>query len=217
MKMKTPVWEPTNRRSFQGKMVSMFQPTYRESRRLGHTVEQLLLLARLSRDLPSEAFAVIDLTATVDGLAQALRPAFEDREIQFTLAGPGQPLRLRGSARLLEQAVANLLDNALRLTPRGGRVEVRLEAPAAPGDPIRLSVSDSGPGFAGPLPEGRRPTNRVGASSGPTNAEGTGLGLMIVGNIVHAHQGSVSVSVSDWGGACFTLELPVERPVGPAP
>jgi signal transduction histidine kinase len=181
-----------------------------EARRLGHTVEQLLLLARLSRDLPSEAFEVLDFAGTLQALTQALRPAFEEREIQFSVIVPGQPVRLRGLPRLLEQAVANLLDNALRLTARGGKVEVRLEEGGGKAERIRLSVADSGPGYAGPLPEGRRSGMRPDPANGSTNAEGTGLGLMIVGNIVQAHQGTVRVSVSDWGGACFTLELPGE-------
>lgn len=195
-----------------------------ELRRLGHTVEQLLLLARLSRSVPAEVFEEFDLARLVVDLGSVLRPAFEERQLALEVRVPESGVQLRGSPRLLEQAVANLLDNALRLTPPGGRVRVELTPPVR--GRVRLAVADSGPGLGGapsaaapaadPDPE---PDADADGDAEPKTAtapaaarEGTGLGLMIVGNIVQAHGGSVQASVSEWNGACFTLELPAPDP-----
>jgi len=176
-----------------------------EARRLSHTVDQLLLLARLNRDTLREVFAPLDLVPLVRGLAEALQPAFEARGIQLAIRLPDTPVRLRGSARLLEQAVANLLDNAQRITPTGGRVMLELATPS----PSRLAVSvaDSGPGLGRDIQPGalsaETPIQPTGGGS-----EGTGLGLLIVSNIARAHGGEVQAAVSEWNGARFTMDLP---------
>ena len=175
-----------------------------ETRRLGHTVDLLLLLARLTREMPQEAFEPLDLTALVRELAGNLQPLFESRGTALELMLPERPIRLRGSPRLLEQAVANLLDNALLMTPAGGRVRVEVERAGAGW--LRLAVSDSGPGLADVIQPGVLSPDRPSTRSG--HQEGTGLGLMIVTNVVHAHGGTVEASVSPWGGARFVLEMP---------
>jgi two-component system heavy metal sensor histidine kinase CusS len=175
-----------------------------ESRRLGHTVDQLLLLARLTRDLPQEIFEPMDLTALVRDLTENLRPAFDERDLRLEVQLPVMHVRLLGSPRLLEQAVANLLDNALRITPCGGQVRVELAPPA--NGRLALSVADSGPGFPSQLTPGFPSPDSAFAPT--TTKEGTGLGLLIVSNIVRAHAGTVQASVSEWNGARFTLELP---------
>jgi signal transduction histidine kinase len=176
-----------------------------EARRLGHTVEQLLLLARLNRDMFREVFEPLDMVSLVKELAETLRPAFEVRGIQFDVRLPAAAVTLRGSARLLEQAVANLLDNALRVTPTGGQVEIDLTIPS-PGR-VFVSVADSGPGLGREIQPGTVSDN-IQVQSAPGASEGTGLGLLIVSNIVRAHGGGVQASVSELKGARFTLDLP---------
>jgi signal transduction histidine kinase len=176
-----------------------------EARRLGHTVDQLLLLARLTRDTLREVFVPLDLVPLVRELAETLRPAFEARGIRLEVHLPATPVRLRGAARLLEQAVANLLDNAQRVTPAGGRVT--LELVALPGSRVAVSVADSGPGLACHIQPGALAADTPVASS-TSGSEGTGLGLMIVSNIARAHGGEVQAAVSEGNGARFTMELP---------
>ncbi len=184
-----------------------------EAHRLSHTVEQLLLLARLARDVPSEIFEEIDISHLVRHLTEALRPAFEERQLLLEVQLPDHPVALRGSPRLLEQAVANLLDNSLRLTPPGGRVQVEVTPPE--NGLVRVGVADSGPGLGNVIPTGPLDPDRPPPI--PVKKEGTGLGLMIVGNIVQAHGGTVQASVSEWNGACFTLELPAPGSTGRDP
>lgn len=176
-----------------------------QARRLGHTVDQLLLLARLSRDSLREVFAPLDLVALARELAETLQPAFEARGVRLETRLPDAPVRLRGSARLLEQAVANLLDNALRLTPAGGRVLLEVTTPS----PSRaaVSVADSGPGLGPQWTAGPLNADQPNSPTAP-GGEGTGLGLLIVSNVARAHGGEVRAAVSEWNGARFTLELP---------
>jgi signal transduction histidine kinase len=178
-----------------------------DSRRLGHTVDQLLLLARLTRKDLAEVFEPLDLSPVVVDLVDSLRPAFEASDVRLELRVETGPYRIQGSPRLIEQAVANLLDNALRFTPAQGVVQVSLEKPG-PGR-ILLSVADSGPGLS-PLaaPGGTQGDSR---STTIRSKEGAGLGLLIVSNVVSAHGGTVQAKVSQWGGACFSLDLPASE------
>ncbi len=175
-----------------------------ECARLSHTVDELLLLAKLSRDDLQVAFEPVDLAGLARALAEDLKPAFEARGVRLSTDLPEGALTLPGSPRLLEQAIANLLDNALRLTPSGGQVALTIKA--KPPGRILLSVSDSGPGLALTKPINSGTWETPGTAKTPR--EGVGLGLLIVSNVVRAHAGTVHATTSEWGGACFTLELP---------
>lgn len=174
------------------------------TRRLGHTVDQLLLLARLAPEKLKEVFVPMDLATVVSELAEQLNPAFEAAGVHLELRVQDSPSRIHGAPRLIEQAIANLLDNALRFTPPKGRVVLQLRK-ATPGRVV-LTVADSGPGLshAGPWLSGA-PDGALGA---PRSKEGTGLGLLVVSNVARAHAGSVQAQVSELGGACFSIELP---------
>ena len=99
----------------------------------------------------------------------------------------------------------NLLDNAVKYTPAGGRIEVRLRADDT--DAV-LSVEDNGRGIA--AGDAERIFGRFERGSGSEHLGGTGLGLALVRELVEAHGGSVSVGSDGPGtGACFTLRLPL--------
>ncbi|MEN6534771.1 MAG: histidine kinase dimerization/phospho-acceptor domain-containing protein, partial [Bryobacteraceae bacterium] len=98
-----------------------------DSRRLSHTVDQLLLLARLAREDLSLHFEAVDLPALARELVENLRPAFEAAQVHLNVLAPESPLLIRGAPRLLEQAIANLLDNALRFTPANGKVQMEIQ------------------------------------------------------------------------------------------
>jgi signal transduction histidine kinase len=174
-----------------------------DARRLGHTVDQLLLLARLGQEDLQDLFEPLDLALLARELVESLNPAFEAAGVCLETRIEGGPFSVRGGRRLIEQALANLLDNALRFTPPKGRVVVELRKPH-PGR-ITLNVADSGPGLSA--------TAGASAAANPANGqaqskEGSGLGLLIVSNVARAHGGSVQAKVSEWGGACFSLDLP---------
>jgi signal transduction histidine kinase len=123
----------------------------------------------------------------------------------------GVALELHGGAVFAEcdaaqirQALANLIDNALRHTPRGGRVVVETRWV---GDVARLSVADTGPGLD--PAEVERVFERFYSRAG--EGGGTGLGLPLARAIARAHGGDVSAASP--GGALFTLELPAPSSV----
>jgi len=173
--------------------------------RLGHTVEQLLTLARLDREGLRQVAEIVNLAELVCDMVAFHQPALQDRRIECHLAVPDAPVSVTGLPRLLEQVVANLLDNALHFTPDGGRIAVTL---ASTVDSVTLTVADSGPG----LPETLRnaPVDRFG-DLGQRRVGGTGLGLSIAADIARVHGGALTARTSEWGGAQFDLTLPIQR------
>jgi signal transduction histidine kinase len=113
----------------------------------------------------------------------------------------------------LERAFANLLGNALKFTPPGGRIEVRAECEAGSGDRagrpwLRVDIIDSGRGIPEDLlPHVFEPYYQT---SEADRSHGVGLGLAIVKRIVAAHGGRVDVQSREGEGTVFTLWLPVE-------
>jgi len=101
---------------------------------------------------------------------------------------------------MLGTPISNLLDNAIRYTPEGGRVALEVL-----NEPVRICVRDSGPGIAGDEREAvleRFVRGRLAVG------DGSGLGLAIVRDICTLHGARVTLSDSGWGGACITIAFP---------
>jgi signal transduction histidine kinase len=125
----------------------------------------------------------------------------------LALAGSPEPCVLHGDASLLSRAVENLLDNALRYTPSGGRVEVGWRRD---GEMAIVTVADSGPGLAEQdLPYLFTPLYR-GETSRNRQTGGAGLGLSIARRILQAHGGDLLAANRSGGGAVFTVTLPAD-------
>ena len=105
----------------------------------------------------------------------------------------------------MQSLVDNLLDNALRYTPSGGRVTAALTPRRRE---VRLLVQDTGPGI--PAEERARVFDRFYRVPG-TQASGSGLGLAIVQRVVQLHGGSIDIADAAGGGAAITVVLPAER------
>lgn len=174
-----------------------------DARRLGHTVDQLLTLARLGRGELAGAFQELNFGSLLGEILDDLAPVIEEKQLSLQKSLPAERIAVRGIPNLLREAVVNLLDNAIRFTPEGGRLGVELRGDGS--QSVLLSVADSGPGIPATRWEGifgrSRPLN------GSSN-EGTGLGLAIASDVIRAHHGSIKITSSDWGGAKFTILLP---------
>jgi two-component system sensor histidine kinase TctE len=169
--------------------------------RLGHLVEQLLALARAEPSL-AQASSVVSLVALVGLVAENWLPTAIAKEID--LGFELHPADIQGNELLLQELLANLLDNALRHAPRGGVVTVCC---GQDGQAAWLCVEDNGPG----IPEGER--ERIGQRfyrpAGQTG-DGCGLGLAIVREIARQYQGTLSVGTSPrLGGALLKVEFPL--------
>jgi signal transduction histidine kinase len=156
-----------------------------------------------------------DLAAIVRGVADHFAAAAEHQGLQFQVDMPPS-LPAIVDASQIERVLLNLLSNAFKFTPPGGRVHVILQPlePGKGGDGgmICLSVGDSGPGV--PAGERERVFERFYQSEATTTRRigGTGLGLAIVRDIVDLHRGAVSVQDAPEGGALFVVSLPWVRP-----
>jgi signal transduction histidine kinase len=173
-----------------------------ESDRLLHLLETLLDVSaaeagalKLNRDR-------LDLRSLVDRAVDLYREVAEERRIQVIVDQPNAVEWDADSIRL-GQAVNNLVDNALKYTPAGGRVTIttRLEAGAA-----TITVADNGPG----VPEHERGAifRRLYRGDASRSQRGLGLGLSLVKAMVESHGGTVTVSSVPGGGAAFTIRLP---------
>jgi PAS domain S-box-containing protein len=182
----------------------------RSGKRMGRLVEDLLDVARI------EAGALVVRTApeAPESLLEETRSVFasqaEARGITLSLELDGRVPPVLADRDRVQQALANLVGNALKFTPRGGRI--MLSAHAEGGDHVALSVTDTGPGVA---PEERRLVFDRFWQASRHDRTGSGLGLAIVRGIAQVHGGSVDVSEAPGGGARFTLTL-LTAAVGPA-
>lgn len=189
-----------------------------EAERLGRLANDLLTLQRIEGATGELPLRHIDLRLAADRAAAALEPLLEDREVTLTVNGRA-PVVL-GDMDRLQQVVANLVDNASRITGPGGHVQVELGTQA---DRAILSVIDDGPG----IPEEDLPRlfdrfYRADSSRTRTSG-GSGLGLAIVRAIVTAHGGRIEAANNDDSGARMTVSLPTmpvddviaEEPDGP--
>ncbi|MFI6496451.1 ATP-binding protein [Nonomuraea typhae] len=176
--------------------------------RMSLLVEDLLLLAGLDQRRPLREDRV-DLLAVAAEAVQEASLLSRDRKIDLVVKGENAPL-VAGDESRLRQVLGNLLSNALRHTPPGTAVEVRLlEGRLAGGGPaVVLEVADQGPGLT------REQAERVferfyRADLARSRDEGgTGLGLAIVAALAAAHGGDAEVETAPGAGATFRVRLP---------
>ena len=172
--------------------------------RLNRTVEQLLLLARAAGGTLDEHCTTVDAIRMAQEIVDEARIIGELRAISVELKAPDEMPPIRAVSDLLREALSNLVDNAVKFTPDGGRIEVALIPVASSG--LRLEVSDSGPGLS---PARRASIFRPFERDRQSGKEGAGLGLAIVADVCLAHRGRFGVQDSPLGGCCFWMELPV--------
>lgn len=171
-----------------------------ESTRMGALVEQLLTLARLDAHQPL-ARAAVDLGRVCADVLDSLRVTAAHHRLTLTA---DEEVTVTGDATALRQVVQNLVGNAVRHTPPGTAVEVRVHR--ADADAV-LVVRDEGPGLDAPgLAHAFDRFWR--ADPGRAAPGGTGLGLAIVRDIVEAHGGTVALDSAPGQGLTATVRLP---------
>jgi two-component system phosphate regulon sensor histidine kinase PhoR len=174
-------------------------------RRLSAIVSDLLDLSKLESGGHVLESREVDVRGLVERVGDAFRPVAERKRQQLTAeVAPGAGI-LMADGTLLERALANLVDNALKYTPEGGRI--RLQA-GSDGGFVSMSVEDNGTGI--PEADLARIFERFYRvdKSRSRDLGGTGLGLSIVKHIVQLHGGTISVR-STPAGSTFTMRLPV--------
>jgi signal transduction histidine kinase len=177
-------------------------------------VENLLDLSRLDAGIAVLTIADHDAGDLLADAAAGHVAAARRKGVSLEVRNPEPPLTVACDRQRVELALSNLVANAVKFTPAGGRVEAAVEAlPAGPNDRIvRFTVRDNGPGIdAAELP---RVFERFFRGRNAT-ADGAGLGLAIARSVAVAHGGELAVESAPGAGSLFRLDLPAAPPVQP--
>ncbi len=173
--------------------------------RLDWLAQNLLELSKLDSGLVLLDLRPDDIRATVEQAVEQADAAARRRGLDLAVSLPEHPLRIRHDPVRVGQVVANLVGNAIKFTPRGGRIRVEV-APTDFG--VQIVVGDSGVGIdADELPRIFERFFR-GTRANEARGSGSGLGLAIVQSIVEMHGGTVRVSSRLNAGSTFTVALP---------
>jgi PAS domain S-box-containing protein len=182
----------------------------RQTSHLSRLVDDLLDVARVTSGKIALQRESLDLRALAQGCLDALAQAGRTRHHTVTVEGP--PVRVSGDPARLEQVVSNLLDNALKYTPPGGQVTVRIEQA---GDDAVLRVRDSGEGIRADLLDRIFDLFVQEPQALDRTRGGLGLGLTLVRRLVELHGGSVAAASDGPGrGSEFSIRLPVLAEAG---
>jgi len=177
-----------------------------ETDRLADVLDGLLALARAERG-PKQV-VVVDAVEVALNRGLAWRPMTERRGVDLVTLVPEQPLYARHVATALDQSLDALIDNALKFTPTGGRVEIEV---AARDGGVEVTVRDDGCGMT--EEQCQVATERFWRAPDAQNVEGAGLGLPIVMVLVEASGGRFTLGTAEPHG----LEARMWFPAGPAP
>ncbi len=173
-------------------------------------VDDLLDFSRITMGRMRLDFEVVDLNSVVESAVEAVRPAATVKGITLVTAFDHSVGSMMGAADRLQQVVWNLVMNAVKFTPDGGRVEV---SAGRVGDAVSIVVADTGKGIARDLlPHVFEPFRQEDSSAARAHG-GLGLGLALVRQLVELHGGQVRAESPGKGmGATFTVTLPFARP-----
>ncbi|HEY2032099.1 MAG TPA: HAMP domain-containing sensor histidine kinase [Rhizomicrobium sp.] len=165
------------------------------------TFNALLLIAEAEAGLAREAMERIDLRDVVEGIAELYGPLAEEKGVAFEAAPSGAAM-IAGNKRLIAQALANLVDNAIKYTPEGGKVRISIEdTPSG----VALTVADSGIGI--PPEERARVLDRFVRLEASRHSPGTGLGLSLVVAVAKLHDARLDLG-DNGPGLKATLVFP---------
>jgi len=170
-------------------------------------IDDLLDLSRLVASNWQDSFRPVELGAVARAALEMIEPEARAKGLGLIVEPCSQPLVVKGDPERLRQAVLNLLANAIKFTPRGGRVSVALRAT---GGKATVCVKDTGLGIDPTLLREIFEPFRQGDSSSSRRHGGLGLGLAIVRALIERHGGSVhATSDGPDRGAAFFVELPL--------
>lgn len=189
-----------------------------ECRRLSSLIENVLDFSRIEQGRKQYEFEPTDLLALLQQTVKVMEPYASEKQIALrldlkNLQSATFNLELSVDGRAIQQAIVNLLDNAIKHSSNGQTVTVGLEVPENPNHEsvVSISVQDNGPGI--PAEEHEKIFERFYRLGSELRREtqGVGIGLSIVKHIVEAHHGRVVVESAPGQGSRFTIELPITK------
>jgi len=179
-----------------------------QTQRLGRMIDEVLHVSQLEQGIAQRhvAWAPVSLADTVRGVVQTHRQEVSVKGVQLTASISGEVPVLAGDERLLQSLVFHLVENAVKFTPPGGKIDVALEATH---EEVVLRVRDDGIGIAPEFHE-RIFEKFFMVDAGTAKAHaGAGIGLFVVKEVVAIHGGTIRVESRPGGGALFEVRLPL--------
>jgi signal transduction histidine kinase len=187
------------------------EATIEESDQLIKTFNALLMIARIEAGSQDAAMTEVEAGAVVRDVAELYEPVAEEKGVELTVDAPG-PVTLKANRELLGQALANLVDNALKYADpaehESRRLTIVLSA-KRDGDNVVLAVADNGPGI--PPADRQRVLQRFVRLEESRSQPGSGLGLSLVAAVARLHHGDIELGDAN-PGLVVTLRLPINPP-----
>ena len=174
-------------------------------------IDELMTLAKSQSKQRRVEFAPVDLKILADRVRQTFLEKASEKKLTFEVNVAENFPQMKADSESMEQMLENLISNAIKYTPEGGRVGLAIGS--GENDTIRITVSDTGIGI--PRDEISRLFAEFFRASNVKNVIGTGLGLAIVKEIVNQHDGQISVESEEGLGTIFTVHFPT-TPGGPS-
>lgn len=169
------------------------------------TFDNLLKIAMAESGPAVSELRCLDLAALARDAAELYEPVAEDREVAFVVETP-TPAMIMGQPELLAQSVANLLDNAVKYTPAGGRISVAVNRSE---QAVVLTVADTGPGV--PEADRQRVLERFVRLDECRSTPGSGLGLALVAAVAHLHDAALTLGDNTPGLRVTMTFVPADR------
>jgi signal transduction histidine kinase len=198
-RLRNRLEESVARLHASGAQASEIERAIAETDQLIGTFNALLLIAETDAGTTRAAMTALDMGEVAADVVELYEPLAEERHVSLVLL-PAGDVTVEGNRSLIAQALANLVDNAIKYTPEGGAVRIRIAVTDAGVD---LSVADSGPGI--PAEDRVRVVERFVRLEASRNSPGTGLGLSLVAAVAHFHNAQLELQDSDIPGATSGL------------
>lgn len=182
---------------------------HRQVRQLTRIVDDLLDVSRITRGKIRLVRQIFDLRDAIESGVEASFPFIEQSQQELVVKLGSEPLLVNGDVSRLSQCVANLLNNAAKYTPPGGRIELTAESMQ---QTVIVSVRDSGIGISPDLIDSVFELFQQHDVDRERGQSGLGIGLTLVQRLVQQHAGSIEVHSEGLGrGSTFTIRLPATR------
>ena len=184
----------------------MYTDIYDDAQWLNGMVENLLSASRMEDGSPNLNMTTELMDDMIEEAVRHMGRRLDD--VSLEVEEPEELLFIRADARLIVHVLINLLDNAVKFSPRGGRIIIRTKRD---GSSVKVFVIDEGPGIPDSQKDSVFDLFYTGSSPGGNGRRGLGLGLALCHSVVKAHQGSISVMDNKPHGTIIELTFPVDE------
>jgi hypothetical protein len=202
-RLRNRLEESVARLNAAGAQAGEIERAIAETDQLIGTFNALLLIAETDAGTTRAAMNTLDLPSVAADVAELYEPLAEERNIHLTLIPSAVQVAVEGNRSLIAQALANLVDNAIKYTPPGGQVRIKTSVGE---QGVDLSVADSGPGI--PEEDRTRVVERFVRLEASRSSPGTGLGLSLVAAVAHFHHAELVLDANRPTGLKATLRFP---------